>query len=180
MIKSIGILMLVSIASLFCACSTEEIPTPAMSTCGTDYTGHPQHASYMDALKEYTAHSSAPGSVIGVKTNGLPEWIGAQGISNLEYATPMEVCTPFRTGSVTKMFTAVIIMQLNGADQLALTTTVAEILPEVKGNIPDAERMTVEQLLNHTSGLRQPTDDDVSYQLSVINNPDYFGSLDAH
>ena len=177
--KSIGIIILVSLASLFNACSTEEIPAPATTTCGTDYTTHPQHAAYMDALLDYTSHSSAPGSVIGVKKDLLPEWVGAQGISNLEHGTPMEVCTPFRTGSVTKIFTAVIIMQLIDEHHLDLTTTVAEILPEVKGNIPDAELMTIEQLLNHTSGLGQPTDDDVSYQLTVINNPEYIGSLDA-
>lgn len=177
--KSFAILPFVFITLLFYGCSQEEIPAPPASTCTADYTDHPHHAAYSDALAEYVSHSSAPGSVIGVKRDQYPEWIGAEGISNLEHNTPMEVCTPFRTGSVTKMFTAVIVMQLYDEHQLDLSATVAELLPAVKGHIPEVETMTVEHLLNHTSGLRQPTDDDVSYQLTVINNPAYIGSLDA-
>lgn len=174
-----GLFLILFWTFLFSGCGQEDIPAPPVSTCEADYSEHPYHAAYTDALVEYTSHSSAPGSVIGVKKDHSPEWIGAEGICNLEYGTPMEVCTPFRTGSVTKIFTAVIVMQLYEEHQLDLNTTVAELLPEVKGHIPEVEKMTVEQLLNHTSGLGQPTDDDVSYQLTVINHPDDIGSLNA-
>ena len=177
--KSLAIIPFVCIIILFYGCSREEIPAPSASTCTADYTDHPDHAAYSDVLTDYASHSSAPGSVIGVKTDQSPEWIGAVGFSNLEHKTPMDVCTPFRTGSVTKMFTAVIIMQLYDDHKIDLYAPLTDVLPEVEGKIPDAGRMTIEQLLNHTSGLRQPTDDDISYQLTLINNPGVIGSLDA-
>ena len=167
------------LTGLFFSCENESITVPEPVQCERDYSTHPDHAAYMEAMQQYTAKSSAPGSVIGVKKYQEEEWIGAYGTSNLEYQTPMTVCTPFRTGSVTKIFTAVIVMQLYDEGLIELTTPVTEVLPEIKNEIPEAEHITVQQLLNHTSGLRQPTDDDVSYQLTVINNPDYIGSLDA-
>jgi D-alanyl-D-alanine carboxypeptidase len=47
----------------------------------------------------------------------------AYGASNLEHQTNMEVCTPFRTESVTKIFTAVIIMQLYDEGKINLSST---------------------------------------------------------
>ncbi len=57
--------------------------------------------------------------------------------------------TPFLLGSVSKSFTAVCIMQLVEQKKLDLTATVSTYLP----NATDGDKITVGQLLNHTSGL---------------------------
>lgn len=57
--------------------------------------------------------------------------------------------TPFLLGSVSKSFTAVCIMQLVEQQKLDLTAAVSTYLP----NATDGDKITVSQLLNHTSGL---------------------------
>ena len=56
---------------------------------------------------------------------------------------------PFLLGSVSKSFTAVCIMQLAEQGKIDLNATVSTYLP----NATDGGKMTIRQLLNHTSGL---------------------------
>lgn len=61
----------------------------------------------------------------------------------------------FRVGSVTKTFTATIVLQLAAEGRLRLGDTLEQYLP---GVVPDGKRITVRQLLNHRSGLANVTD----------------------
>lgn len=63
--------------------------------------------------------------------------------------TPLDGDAPFGIASITKTFTASIVLQLVEEGSLALDDEVAPLLPEVA--IPDG--VTVEQLLSHTSGI---------------------------
>jgi D-alanyl-D-alanine carboxypeptidase len=56
----------------------------------------------------------------------------------------------FRVGSVTKAFVATVVLQLAGERKLSLADSVERWLP---GVVPDGSRITLRQLLNHTSGL---------------------------
>jgi CubicO group peptidase (beta-lactamase class C family) len=62
--------------------------------------------------------------------------------------------TKYRIGSITKMFTATMILQLIEEGKLQLTTPLATYYP----NIPNAKDITIEQMLNHHSGLYNFTD----------------------
>jgi CubicO group peptidase (beta-lactamase class C family) len=73
------------------------------------------------------------------------------GYSNRETRVPMQLNTAFKTESVGKMFTAIRILQLIEAGKLSLSSTVAKLLPDWK--IPNADKMTIQHLLTHTSGL---------------------------
>ncbi len=160
------------------SCTKQEIPQP-VSFCEESYASHPQDSLYSVFLNSYVVANQAPGSILGIKKWNEPTWVGSYGMSNIETGTFMTTCTPFRTGSVTKMFTAVVVMKLVEEGSLTLETTLTSVLPEMEGNIPQAGSITIRQLLNHTSGLKQPTDDDVHYQTSLINDPDDIGSMDA-
>lgn len=176
MINSVRILFAIFIVSIaFIGCKKEFISPPTALNCNTDFSSHENNKQYQEALKLYTQSNIAPGSIIGVKKHHNEEWISATGFSNLEYNTPMQPCSQFRTGSITKIFTAVVAIQLIESDSLSLESTVSSILPDIK--IPNANQITVQQLLNHTSGLSHPTSDDLSYQLSLINNPDKMKSM---
>ena len=61
----------------------------------------------------------------------------------------------FRIGSVTKTFTATIVLQLAAEGRLDLGDTLEQYLP---GIVPEGERITIRQLLNHRSGLANVTD----------------------
>lgn len=62
---------------------------------------------------------------------------------------PADAETRFRIGSVTKVFTAVMIYQLVDEGRLSLDTPLARFFPRVA----NAERITVRDLLGHTSGV---------------------------
>ncbi|GAA1943843.1 serine hydrolase domain-containing protein [Kitasatospora viridis] len=66
----------------------------------------------------------------------------------------------FRIASATKSFTATVLLQLVGEGRLSLDDTVEHWLPGVvSGNGNDGSRITVRQLLQHTSGIYNYTDD---------------------
>lgn len=59
-----------------------------------------------------------------------------------------------RIGSVTKVFTAVLVMQPVEEGRWALDDAIAPHLPaETASRLPNLDRITFRQLLNHTSGL---------------------------
>lgn len=68
---------------------------------------------------------------------------------------PVDPAGLFRAGSVTKTFTATVVLQLVAEGRLTLDDRVDRWLP---GLLPDGDRITVRELLNHTSGLYDYTD----------------------
>jgi D-alanyl-D-alanine carboxypeptidase len=78
----------------------------------------------------------------------------AFGFADREHERAMQVNTVFKTESVGKMFTSVRILQLISKGKLKLTSTVAELLPGWE--IPHAEKIHIEHLLTHKSGLSSP------------------------
>ena len=76
------------------------------------------------------------------------------GYGNLERRTPVPWNAHFRIGSLTKPFVSTTVLQLVGEGKLSLDDTVERWLPGlVRGNGNDGRRITVRQLLQHTSGL---------------------------
>lgn len=103
----------------------------------------------MDAL---TAGTMPPGMVAWIDA---PEYqfAGASGSANLTDDTPMSPEGAFRIGSITKMFTAVVIMQLAEDGVLTLDDPLTLWLPEVAEQLPYGDQITLRHLLTHTSGL---------------------------
>ena len=75
----------------------------------------------------------------------------AWGLADREAATPNTVDTRFNIGSINKMFTKVAIAQLAQRGKLSLDDTVRKHLPDYPSAA--ADRITIEQLLQHRSGL---------------------------
>lgn len=82
-------------------------------------------------------------------------WRGASGVADLETGRPAPTNGHFRVGSVTKSFVSTVILQLVGEGRLRLTDPIERHLP---GLVPGGDRITVRNLLNHTSGLYNYTD----------------------
>lgn len=76
----------------------------------------------------------------------------AYGYADREAKTPNTLDTKFHLASVGKMFTAVAIAQLVRAGKFSYTDTVAKVLPDYP-NRDVAEKVTIHQLLTHSSGL---------------------------
>jgi D-alanyl-D-alanine carboxypeptidase len=99
--------------------------------------------------------AGAPGVVALVRT-GRQTWQGASGLGDLDAKRPARAGDRFRIGSVTKSFVATMALQLVGEHKLGLDDHLERWLP---GLVPNGDAITVRQLLNHTSGLYDYTDD---------------------
>jgi len=77
----------------------------------------------------------------------------AKGLSSLEQGTELTPNDVFRIGSLTKPLTAVLVLSLVNEGRLRLGGSLGEYLPELYAGTP-ASAVTVEQLLAHTSGLK--------------------------
>ncbi len=90
------------------------------------------------------------GTVI-VADQGKVVYSGAYGEANKDHRIPNQLDTSYNIGSIGKIFTAVAVMQLVEAGSLRLDDTLAKHLPDYP--FPEKDSITVQQLLNHSSGL---------------------------
>jgi D-alanyl-D-alanine carboxypeptidase len=90
-----------------------------------------------------------PGVVAAVTVPGKGSWVQAAGLANTQANQPTSVNDKFKIGSITKTFTATVILQLVDQGKLSLSTPISQWVP----NVPNAGTITVGQLLNMTSGI---------------------------
>ncbi|MER7206238.1 serine hydrolase domain-containing protein [Streptosporangium sp. NPDC000239] len=110
-------------------------------------------AQVQPALDRAVSENGAPGIAAEVR-EGNKRWFGSAGFSNTETARGRRPNERFRIGSATKAFTAAVVLQLAGEGRLSLDDRIQHWLPGlVRGNGYDGGRITVRQLLNHTSGI---------------------------
>ncbi len=101
---------------------------------------------------EFTEHPS--GATAIVTKAGEPIYLGAVGTANIELDVDMKAEHVFRLGSITKQFTSVAIMMLEEEGKLNTDDPFTKYIPEY----PIGDRkVTIAQLLNHTSGIRSYT-----------------------
>lgn len=157
--------------SLAFACSNEiVVPIPDAGE-NISYANHPKNIEYQKALDDYRNNTNAPGSIMLVYKPTEDRWIGNSGKSNLEYNKSILTISQFRTGSVTKMFTAVVILKLVEQGRLSLEDKLSDLRPSVNGKIPQADKITIRHLLAHLSGITDPPNESLRYQADIINNP---------
>jgi len=162
----LGLVLLLSLP----ACNKETIsPMPVCNA--PDFSGHPRNAELRGLVERYVRNDRLPGAIVALRTGSGPLWVGAEGAANLDANNAMLPCTRFRTGSISKAFIGTLALMLQEEGLLDLDDALAARLPQAAGPIPQADRITLRMLLNHSSGLRHPSDDDVRYQLRIINDP---------
>ncbi|WP_017237965.1 serine hydrolase domain-containing protein [Streptomyces sp. SS] len=108
------------------------------------------HAATRQALQAAVA-DGVPGAVAQAR-DGRDRWTGTAG--------ERKGNDRFRVGSITKTFTATVLLQLQAEGRIDLDDPVEKWLPGVvRGNGHDGRKITVRQLLNHTSGVYSYTED---------------------
>ena len=88
-----------------------------------------------------------------VRERGYTRYSRAFGLADRANAVPAAMNTRYRVASITKLFTSVLILQLAQEGRLDLNAPLRAALPDYPGG--GADRVTVRQLLNHTSGIAQ-------------------------
>ena len=96
------------------------------------------------------------GSIV-VQQDGKTIYQRSMGWADLENQIPATAETQYRIGSVSKTFTAVLMMKAAAEGRLSLSDSIAKYFPDAK--IPNAEQITIDQLLQHRSGLVDITND---------------------
>ena len=110
-------------------------------------------ANWSTLLAELARRSRVPGAVLGIWACGQ-EILAAAGLLNRVTRVRVSTDSLFQVGSITKLWTATMIMQLIDQDLLSLDTTVAQVLPGVRlGAAGLGDQVTVAHLLTHTSGI---------------------------
>lgn len=101
-------------------------------------------------LESVRRELEAPGAVLGVlRGDGTPVVV-ATGLADRQTGRPMDASAPYFLGSVTKVYTAAVVLRLAEDGVLTLDDPLARWLPD----FPRAEEITLRHLLAHTSGLK--------------------------
>jgi D-alanyl-D-alanine carboxypeptidase len=100
---------------------------------------------FFDSLDFYDKYMGT----VFIAKNGEPVYQKAIGYADLEKQQKLTPTTKFNIGSISKMFTSVLIFQAVEEGKLSLDQKLADFYPAV----PNAEAITIDQLLRHRSGI---------------------------
>lgn len=140
-------------------------------------------ATSLDAIVDRAASEGFEGVVL-VADRGEVTLQRALGHADAEREVPLTPDTRFAIASITKLFTAIAVLQLVDEGRLELDDTLSELLPELA--VPGGGRITVHHLLLHISGLPDESDaiysrrvDPADYARETLERPSgTFGEFD--
>jgi CubicO group peptidase (beta-lactamase class C family) len=113
-------------------------------------------ASDLDRLFAANYPPDQPGAAVLVEKDGKIVLRKAYGLADVELGVPLAPDMVFRLGSITKQFTAVLVMQLAQEGELSTDDLLTKFLPDFPAG--QAAGVTVQHLVNHTSGIPSYTD----------------------
>nr|WP_318205898.1 serine hydrolase domain-containing protein [Streptomyces sp. SCL15-4] len=116
------------------------------------------HPELSRAVRHLVTHDRIAGAAVLVGDPGpaapCARWTVTDGTADLRTGRPMNTTDRLRAGSVTKTFTATVVLRLAAEGRLSLDSPVERYLPGlIRDGGYDGRRITVRQLLRHTSGL---------------------------
>jgi D-alanyl-D-alanine carboxypeptidase len=108
-----------------------------------------------DAYLKSSYPADGPGAAVIVLDHGKVAYAGGRGLADVRTKRKITPATVFRLGSLTKQFTASVILELEQEGRLSLSDRVSRFLPDYPQPGADA---TIAQLLNHTAGIKNFTE----------------------
>jgi len=116
----------------------------------------------LSSMARDLVRTGAPGALVYVRTPSGTR-VGTAGYADQSAHVSMRASDRYRIASVTKAFVSVLILQLEAEGKLDIDDPVEKYLP---GVVPNGSAITLRELMNHTSGLFNYTDDD-----AFVNDP---------
>ncbi len=101
-------------------------------------------------MKQYHDYGQFNGSIL-IAEKGKIIYEKGFGMANMEWSIPNQPDTKFRIGSITKQFTATLVLQLVEEGKIKLDGKITDYLNDYRKDT--GGRVTIHQLLNHTSGI---------------------------
>jgi D-alanyl-D-alanine carboxypeptidase len=137
-------------ALVFCGCRSGLTPLPT------------KEARTYQSILEWTRQNGMPGAVLLVQTP-KNNFVAATGWADVKRKIPMRTDHEFRIGSITKTFTGITAARLQVEGRLNTDLVITNYLPSsITDHICNSDKITVRQLLRHTSGI-----------YNFVNNPWY-------
>ncbi len=140
------------------------------------------HENVDDIVRHYMQEKQVSGISIAIIHRGGPAQFYSFGVTDDLHRYPITPDTLFALGSLSKGVTAEVIIQLVNQGQLHWNDTLKALLPDNVKLSADAQRITLLQLVTHTSGLpRQDMDLPMLRQFMryLGNGENFYGSLDS-
>lgn len=135
----------------------------AVCTACSQQTIDQQLDAYFDALDGHFM-----GSIV-VQQDGKTIYQRSLGWADVENQIPATAETQYRIGSISKTFTAVLVLKAAADGRLSLNDPIAKYFPDAQ--IPNAEQITIDQLLQHRSGLVDIVNDKPYEYLTYFTTP---------
>jgi len=120
-------------------------------------------------LKPYLSEYNLPAIAAAVVKGDKIVSYGAVGTRRFGSTIPVTINDRFHLGSDTKAMTALLAAIMVEEGKLKWDSTIAEVFPEIAGKMdPGVQKVTLEQLLSHTSGM-VGDDEDLPNILNLLN-----------
>jgi D-alanyl-D-alanine carboxypeptidase len=150
--NKLNLVLLVALVAMISSCKKHEHPGPAPQ--------HPNSSRYQRIVDKFMEAGATGVSVTVISPEGT--WNGVGGMADVQNKIVMTPGHTLRIGSMTKMFTAAAILKLQEEGILNIKDKISKYIPAIITNrISNANEVTIEQCLNHTSGIRNYISDEV-------------------
>jgi D-alanyl-D-alanine carboxypeptidase len=117
-------------------------------------------------LHQYVEHAGLPGGVVAIGYDQGDVRYAATGYASVQPDRGMTRDRQFYIGSLTKMMTAVVTLQLASEKRIDLSDKIGKFLPkEYQGRIANADSATIRDLLRNSSGIPDYLDGEFFFQL---------------
>ena len=121
----------------------------AAGACGSSISDEVARDKKIDKGMAAVVATGVPGATLVVRDGGSTNRV-ALGLGDVTANVPMRVDDRFRIGSLAKTYVSVVMLQLVDEKKLGLDDPIEGFVPKM---VPNGARITVRQLLNHTSGI---------------------------
>ncbi len=156
---------------LFVGCTKQFIKPTVICMDNQDFiqssNNHPKGDALQNILDSYSAEGIPGVTLLIADSNGI--WAGSAGYADLENNIKMQPCHILKPGSVTKMIIGNLMWQFQEEGILNIKDLISNYIPNVAENITNGDQITIEMLLNHTSGIYTIARD-LNYNLAVVND----------
>lgn len=158
--KTIFLNLFIGLSLFFSFACEKDHHSKEKNECETEYPQNEKNRKYKAILDKYTG-MGLPGVVVTIKTPENGKWTGSSGFSSIEDSVNLTSCDVMYAASIQKSFISIVILQLIEEGKLTFNTKIESFLTEdIKSCIHNFDKITVEHLLLHTSGLRDVFEDE--------------------
>lgn len=150
--KRLNLVLLAALLAIITSCKKNDHPAPPAQ--------HPNTSKYQRIVDKFMEAGAAGVSVTVISPEGI--WNGVGGMADAKNKIAMTPDHSLRIGSMTKMFAAATILKLQEEGVLNIKDKINKyISSDITNRIANANEVTIEQCLNHQSGILNYLSDEV-------------------